>query len=793
MIKALSYTLRMLRQAPLQSAIAIAGLLLGWSCFLSITIFLYRELTYDRFNTKSDRIYRIVYNEKTAEIPGQRHMGTVGPTVAPALKDISPEIESFTRFRYSPDWVVSVGNRRFYEHGVWYADTAVFGIFDFPLIRGQASTALQLPNSVVITKDIARKYFGGEDALGKNLTMNNTIYQVTGVLAEIPSNSHLRFDFLLPFQSFRIPYGYPVTLEDWGWIAFHNYILVRPNTNIPALQSRLAALAGRHFSPNSLKKFRLELQPLNQIYFGDAKDENIPTGNSTYLLVLASAAFLIILAASFNFANLFSAMSIARAKEAGIRRMLGAGKFAIAWNISRMALLLVFFTLLLALALLPLWTRFAPWSVSNVPLPLQAWIIGSLGLLLLAAFIALASGAYPSLLLSGLRFSNLLKGAFKVGQTGTVLRKALLAGQFVVSLSLMCSVVVISRQMAYLFSVDPGYAKDQLLLIHMPGESLARDYPSLKQRLLANPQIRGVTAGGGRLDGSNGTVPIIAENTAPGGEPMNIMSVSFDFFATTGIRLIEGHEFTGGHPGDTTQGVILNESAAKALGWRPGTAIGKRIRIDNILTDGRVMAIVKDFNFSSLHDPITPLVLYYPKSRVEDVYVRFSGGTNLPAVISSINRDWDAVAPSLPFDFTLMSDHLAGLYREDAVFEKMFGFFSIIAVLIACLGFYGLLSQDILYRIKEIAVRKLLGAGIPSITRLLLNNYLRLFAVAALIGWPLSFYVMHKWLDEFPYRLSIPWYLFPVAGAALLLLSILSVTWLIFRAANANPVKALKT
>jgi putative ABC transport system permease protein len=775
----------------MQTLVAVSGLLLGWSCFISIGLFLYHEMTHDEFHQKHRRIFRVNYNEQIADIAGQRHLGTVGSTVGPAMKNAFPEVEEFVRFRYSPDWIVRFGNTRFYEHAVWYVDSSVFNVFDFPLSEGNSATALSLPHHVVITKEVAKKYFGHQEAMGKTLTMNNEEYKVTGVLEEIPSNSHIRFDFLLPFQSFRVPFGYPTNLNDWGWISFYNYVLLKPGTNEKMLERKLNQLAKQHFSARAVSRFRFELQPLNKIYFGDAKDENLAGGNKTYMLILSLSAVMILLTAGFNFTNLFSAMSLVKAKELGIRKMLGAGRKNLVWNINRSAILIVISTLMLSILLMPLWSNRVPWSVSFTDITAGVALIGFLILLVIGVAMGLLAGLYPSLFLSGYDFQQLLQGSFRVSRKGIMLRKMMLVGQFIISICLLCSVVIISGQMNYLKKMNPGFARDELMLIHIPGSEVTNNFESLRVLLSKNPNVSSVSLGGGRLDGTNGDVPIFTEKSYPVGEPMNIMSVSFDFFRTAGIPVIRGREFTRDRAYDTLLGVILNETAVKRLGFTNETALGKQVTVGEILIRGEVMGVVKDFNYSSLHNSVAPLVLYYPKSHIEDIFLRYRGG-DAAAIIASVARDWNAVLPSLPFDYQFMNDNLAALYRTDKVFENMFRFFSVMAILIAFLGFFGLLSQDVIYRVKEIAIRKVLGARVSGISVLLLKKYLWLLAIANLVAWPVSYYYMRQWLNEFPYRESIHWILFPLAGLAFLTLAILSVGLLTRKAATANPVSSLR-
>ncbi len=650
---------------------------------------------------------------------------------------------------------------------------------------------MNLTNSVVITKEMAKKYFGREAALGKTLTMNDQEYKVTGVLKEIPVNSHIRFDFLLPFQSFKVPYGYPTSLQDWGWIAFYNYVLLKKGTDVKTLEGKLNLMARQHFSSRATRRFRFELQPLNDIYFGDAKDENIAGGNKTYMLILALSAGLILLAASFNFTNLFSAMSLARAKELGIRKMLGAERKKLAWNINRTAVFITLSTLILSLLCLPLWSKGVPWSVSYMNLSPAAALTGFLILVLAGIAIGLSAGLYPSLFLSGYDFRQLLQGSFKFSKKGIILRKSMLVGQFVISVCLLCCVLIISGQMDYLKKMNMGFAKDELMLIHIPGTEVSKNFEPLRDRLSKNPNVTGVSLGGGRLNGTNGDVPIYTQNNYPVGEPMNIMSVTFDFFKTAGIPIVRGKEFTRERAYDTLRGVILNESAARQLGFTQEAAIGKQITVGDILLHGEVMGVVKDFNYSTLHNRVTPLVLYYPKSHIEDIFLRFRS-SDPGAVVASVVRDWNAILPSLPFDYQFMNDNLAGLYRSDEVFENMFRFFSLMAVLIACLGFFGLLSQDVIYRVKEIAIRKVLGARVSGISVLILKKYVWLLAVAMMIAWPVSYFYMSEWLNGFPYRETIHWFICPLAGFVFLILAVLSVLYLTGKAATANPVVSLR-
>jgi len=784
-------TLRHFGKNKSQLSIAVAGLLLGWSCFISIGFYLNKEFTYDQFHKKSNRIYRVTHNETAGEIPGNRHLATVGPPMGPALKETYPQVEDYVRFRYSPDWIVRHEDKQHYENSVWYVDPSIFNVFSFTLAEGNPDNALALPNNVVITQQMALKYFGSENALGKTLSMNDSEWKVTGVLDPIPANSHLSFDFLLPFQSFRVPYGYPVTLESWGWISFHTYVLLKPDQDAIALQGQFPELIKQHWEEDRAKKFRLELQPLKEIYLGDVKHEQIDSGNATYLWVLGLAALMIMLVASFNFATIFTAIGISRAKEVGVRKILGAPRKHLTWNLQFEAILLVVGSLLVALIALPAWSGIFPWASSIVLSVNEILLMGS-GLLLVALGVGIFSGFYPARLLVHHDFQKLLKGSFKVGKTGIVLRKGMLSAQFIVSISLLSCLLIITSQMDFLKQKDLGYVKDELLLLHVPGEELASNFDALKNELLQSPYVEAVSVGGGRMDGDNGNVPIYTETTAETGEPMAIDAVKFNFFETIGIKLIAGREFSLDQPSDTTSGVLINASASKALGWTPDQALGKKIRVGEIITDGVVIGVLPDFIFGSLHHAIKPLVISYPHTHLQDVYIRFSGN-DLSKIVSSVEANWKKVMPHLPLDYVFMNQHLESLYQKDRDFSQMFNVFAVLAICITCLGLYGLISQDVLYRVKEIGIRKVLGADTLGITGLLLRQFIILIVLANVVAWPLSYYFMNRWLNEFSYHTSISLFIFPMAAMVVLLLSMITVSYLSIKAAMTNPVKSLRT
>lgn len=640
---------------------------------------------------------------------------------------------------------------------------------------------------------MATKYFGTDDPIGKTITMNGeTELVVSAVLEDIPDNSHLKFDFLIPFEAFKVPYGFPVTLESWGWLSFHTYVLLRPGENVKDLEAQLPTLVKEHWLEDRAKRFKLELQPLHDIYLGSVANDQVASGNKSAIYVLGAAGLMILVIAIFNFSNLFAVISISRAKEVGIRKLLGATRANIFGRLQGETLLLTILSLLVTLSLAPLWTGLLPWNFAPEQIATRHLVMGSCVLIIVALLIGIISGLYPAGLLASNSFKKLLGGAFKTSATGIIIRKTMLSGQFVVSIALIVCVIIISRQIDFIKTKDLGFAKDELLLVRMPGDQLTKKYSQLRERLERIPFVSAVSVGGGRMDGENGNVPIYSAGaTDEFGKPMAIDAIAFDFFKTIGVNLLAGREFTLRQPGDTLRGVLLNALAAKELGWTPEEALGKPIRIGEILHDGEVIGVVPDFNFGSLHSTVKPLVISYPRTRLQDIYIRFSNVA--PAnLISSVQSEWQVVAPDIPFDYAFLNLHLESLYNNEQQFSTMFRFFALIAIAIACLGLYALINQDILYRTKEIGVRKILGASVVNIVSLILKQFCLIIIVANVVAWPLAYIFMNEWLSEFAYHIELHWTTFIVAGAAAILMALLTVGYNTIRTALANPVKSIR-
>lgn len=769
------------------------GLVIGFTCCGLISLYVINELSYDRYNENADRIYRVVHNERTAEVPGPRYLGTVGPPVGPALKQKYPQVEEAVRFRYTRERIVRAGEIQNYESRMYYADPSVFKIFSFPFIAGDPSNALTLPNSVVITEEMSHKYFGNEPALDKEILLDNDLpLKVTGVI-KLPATTSLKFDFLLPFETFRVPYGYPVTLNDWGWISFHTYILLKPGTDPKALEAMLPeGIVKENWPEDRAKKFRFELQPITDIYLGEIHHDHdqVAGGNKTYIAVLTVAGLVILLVAAFNFANLFAAMSASRAKEMGVRKVIGAGKSHVVLQLIGEAVCTSALAAFLAVGILPLVQQVFPVQNLFAGITAQQYTYFSVAIVAVSIIAGLAAGLYPSLVLGNFSHSKLLKGSFKTSKAGVAIRKGLVFAQFSISIILISSVFIISSQMEFLMNKDLGYKKDELMLLRMNGEAMTRNFAQLKSRLLQNPSISAVSIGGGRMDGDNGNVGIFVESE-PESRPMSIDAITFDFYKTIGVEMVAGREFTELQPADTLRGVILNQSAVRSFGWTDEEAIGKKIQVGEIVMNGEVIGIVPDFHFGPLRKAIEPLVIYYPRTRLQDIYVRFHSDSP-GELVSEVRSAWNEITPDLPFDYTFLGEHLTSIYKPEKFFSMLFNFFATAAIAIACLGLYGLVSQDVVYRIREIGIRKVFGASVLGISILIVKKFLLIVLIANILAWPIGWVMMQTWLDQFSYHVPLNVYVFPIAGLLTAAMALISVSFKTIAAATANPIKSLR-
>ncbi|MCB0567730.1 MAG: ABC transporter permease, partial [Phaeodactylibacter sp.] len=661
------------------------------------------------------------------------------------------------------------------------------------LAEGDPQAALAYPNTVVLTPAMAQKYFGDEDPMGKILEFGQgRQLRVTGVLASEPERSHLDFDFLVSFETFQVPPGYPVTLESWGWISFHTYLLLKQNAGLAGLESKLNDFVADHYGEERAERVRLRLQPLQDIYFHSGHLMNTQEnrhGNLSYTYGLSAIAILILLVAGFNFLNLATARSLRRAKEVGLRKVLGATSGQVRRQFLGEAFVLTALSFLMSLVLLlALQSPIA--SLLGRPVGMHLSDLRWLGpaFLSLSGAVALGAGFYPALVMSRYEAAATLKGRFQHSSTGSSLRMLLVGAQFVITASLIIGAMAIFQQMEYIRTRDLGYDRQQVVALQLYTPDFMQRFERARQVLAANPRVEAITAGD-VFNNDYGSVPILQPNEqAEEARAMHIFGIYFDYFDALGVDIVEGRGFSRDFPQDTATGIILNETAVRTFGWQE--PLGQRLQVSDIM-EGQVVGVVKDFHFNSLHEPMKPLVLFAPRTIMSNIIVRLRPG-DVAESIASLERDWAAIAPDMPFQLTFIDEQVGRLYEADRRFSRFFLYFTLVSIVLATTGLYSLVRAIVGYRMREVGIRKVLGASLSQLLSLLVGQFLWLALIAGMLAVPLAWWLSNRWLQQFAYRLEPGPGIFILAIVACLALVMLSVVKEALWAARQKPAEVLK-
>ena len=772
--------------------INIFGLTTALICCIVIFTYVKQELTFDRFHENSDQIYRLTFQEINR--PGARHFATTSPPMGPALLETYPEIKEVVRFRFVDSNILQHQDQQFYEYGVAYADPSFLKMFNFPLEKGNAITALNDINSVILTSEMAEKYFGEENPIGKSLTLDNiTTLTVTGVLAPIKQNTHLHFDFIISFQSFSPPPGYPVTVESWGWVSFYTYVRLREGTNPDELQAKFKDFLVTNMGEDVGENRILHLQPLSEVYLNsDLRNASthLLTGNRGYIWAMSAVAAFLLLIACFNFMNLSTAQSIRRGKEVGVRKTLGAQRSGLIRQFLGESILIALLSALLAIIFSIPFSKFVSSllgmefivRLEDFKFIIPIFFVIGLGL-------GMISGLYPALVMSAFKPVKVLKGHFFNKKTRFDIRTVLVVAQFTIAILLIAGSFIIRQQIQFIQERNLGFEQDQLIVLHMDGQELTRRYDLIRQQIESNPNVISAGMGGGLLDGDNGSVPIFSRDAEDNeGYPMNIYGAHFGFFETMGIEFIQGRGFDESYSTDSVSGIVLNEAAAKIFGWE--NPLGKHIQVDQI-TEGQVIGVTKNFNFASLHREIQPLVMFIPPTNMENLFVRVRAGT-FSDMLTSLEQTWEEAVPDFPFHFRFLDEHLDEMYQADQRFFKLVTAFTVLTILIACLGLYGLISHFILQRTKEIGIRKVLGATALQIAFLLSKKFILLVAIANFIAWPITWHLMKSWMQNFAYQTDTNFLIYLLSGLIALTVAWLTMSYKSIKAALINPIYSLR-
>jgi putative ABC transport system permease protein len=787
---------RSLRKNKTSSIINITGLTAGLTCCLLMVLYIQHELSYDKFQNKGDRIARVImeYSFNGGELSKGNYTST---RVFPAFKNNFPEVEEGVRMS-GVMRVVKYGDKLFNEKKFIYADSTFFNIFSFKLLSGNASSVLKSPNMVVITKSTAKKYFDNENPVGKTILVGGSQenYLVTGVSEDCPSNSQIKYDFIASFSSFG-----PAQQETYFDANFTTYLLLKNKDAIASLQGKIGPFMKKEVStgydPGTYINF--ELEPYTRVHLYSKFDGFEPNSNITYIYIIAAIALMILIIACFTYINLSTARSMERAKEVGIRKVSGAFGNQVFWQFISESFLVTIISLLLSFSLaaflLPLFNKLADKNLLIADLLQPVIIFIALCIALVIAFLA---GSYPALILSRFQPVRVLKGSFKNTSSGAWLRKSLIVFQFSISIFLIVATFIIQRQLKYIQNKKMGYDREHVMVMNID-QKIIDKIDLFKTELKSNGDILGVSKA------QSTPVSILGGYAMYKGDQQEQQAMSVkacpvddEYIKVNNLQLIAGTDLSkqdilDANKEDYTKcyyHYILNESAAKALGWKPQEAIGKKMFLGS-QRPGEVRAVIQDFNFASLHNPIEPLVLF-PGGWGNVLLVKTSGN-NLASTISFIEKKWKELAPHRPYEYRFMDDDFAKLYASELKTGKVFNIFSGLAILLACIGLFGLAAFSAQQRIKEIGVRKVLGASVYGLIALLSKDFLKLVVISIIIATPLAWWAMNKWLQDFSYRVTIGWWVFVLAGFIALLIALLTVSSHAIKAALSNPVKSLRT
>ncbi|MGV3558646.1 ABC transporter permease [Larkinella arboricola] len=778
------------------SAINVLGLTVGVTACLLISLYVRHELSYDQFHQKASRVYRLVTDIKT---PTETiNTESTAFAMANAVKTGLPEVEQAVRL-LNRGMLVQRGEHKFQEDRLLYADSALFEVFSFPLLKGNPRTALVAPFSVVLTEKAALKYFGNEDPIGKALMLDGqNSATVTGVVADVPDNSHVKFDILVSMATLTRTFA-PGIDDQWGNFGPITYLLLKEHTNAAAVTSRLPDLLERRagsFMKQNKMQFTLLLEPLTDVYLRSPRHTQGTEGGSlTNIYVFSIVAGFILLIACINFMNLVIARSSERAKEVGVRKVVGAVRSQLTGQFLSESVLLSFIAFILAgilcELLLPAFNTLSGKIISHSLFTDGTYWLTLLGL---AALVGGFAGIYPALVLSSFKPIAVLKGRFVSSSQGILLRRTLVVVQFMISVSLTIGTLVAYRQLNFMRNQQLGFQKDQTLVVSLPD----RDYMLKNQRALRNqmatlPGVQAVTVsshlpGGGSMGAYTEIENKMGEMQAAN---MGLYSVDFDFLPQYGVKVVAGRVFSPKFSTDSTQALVINEAAARALGYHsPDQIIGKRF--SQWGRKGQIIGVVKDFHTSSLRERIEPLTLRIEPSDFSLFSLKVKGA-DVTETIRALERFWKTAVPQRPFDYYFLDQAFDKQYRAEERFGKLFLYFSGLAIFIACLGLFGLTSYTTVQRTKEIGVRKVLGASVPSIVLLLSKDFLKLVLIAVILAAPVAWWAMDTWLRDFAYRINVEWWILVLAGVLAIAIAFLTVSFQSIKAALTNPVKSLRT
>ncbi|MDN3582170.1 ABC transporter permease [Mucilaginibacter flavus] len=783
-------TLRYLWKNKFFSFINIIGLATGICvCFFAL-LYVHFELNHDTYNQKADDIYRLVTDVKTPS--GMSYESTAAP-VGPAMKAAFPEIKDVARV-FMDDMILQSNPNNAMKEEVAYADSSAFKIFSWPLLRGDIKHLFNAPCDVVLSETAAKKYFGNADAMGQTMMINgNTKATVTGIMKDIPYNAHMRVDYIFSIST--------LVDDDWShdWVryGFYTYILLQPGQSMAKLQAKLPAFVKDNYDETSFKH-KLFLEPLKSVYlYGKPRGHRTGTsasGSITNVYIISVIAVLVLFIACFNFINLTTAFSLQRAKEIGVRKVLGASKYQLMLQFFMDAVVLCLVSFIIALLfaslLLPLFNQLTGTIIVD---GIFHHVQHVLWLLALAVVVGILSGAYPALFLSGFKPISSLKGKTGSSGTGLVLRRSLVVAQFSISIFLILATTIVYMQLNFMQNQQLGFQKDHKLVIdYQFSKSINQHTDGIKQQLMAIPGVSMVSLSSSIPGTPNNQYNSIIENGKGENQTMKTDVYFMDdvFLKQYHIDLIAGRNFQKNTALDSMKTMLINEAMLKSLGFKkPEDAIGKHFKQLN--HTGEIIGVIKDFHNHSFLETVQPLTVRVDSSHLTNITIDITSA-DVRGTVQQLEATWKNILPNVPLVYFFADEAYNQQYIAQERFGQLFICFAIVAIVISCLGLLGLSAYNIAQRKKEISVRKVLGASVTNITLLLSADFVKLIVIALLIASPVSWLLMHNWLQSFAYRINIPVWAFISSGLAAIVIALVTISFQSIKAAVANPVKNLK-
>jgi putative ABC transport system permease protein len=783
----LKIAVRHIRKHAGYSLLNVLGLTLGISSALFLIIYVSDEVSYDRYHKNADRIYRV--SSKITETDDQFTWNVAQIPFGPQVVEDYPEVQAFVRFINMPRGLYKYEDKEFVEENFYYADSTLFDIFTYKVLKGEVKSALRDPKKIVLTETVAKRYFGSSDPVGKTLTEGNNTYEVTGVIEDVPFNSHFRFDALAARNNL------PKQLGTWGNFGVFTYLLFPAGIDIKAFETKMQGMYDAHmksiFGPLNIK-IEYILEPITKIHlYSTNPGEPEPTGSITYVYIFGIVAVFLVLIAAMNYMNLATARSTRRAREVGLRKVVGSRRLPLILQFLSESVVLTIISLIISIVLLiVLLPKFNLLAGKSFRLDILFSPVVLISVIVVILVAGIFGGSYPAFFLSRFSPVTVLKGEITQGSAGSLFRKILVVIQFTVSVAMIVCTLVVFRQLNYLKHMDQGFDQKNVISLQL-NQGMIRKYPVLKQTLLGNNDIKYVTSTNTQMgEGSGKLLFNVETDQGMAQRGINFAVVDHDFVETLGIKMISGRDFAQDMPSDTLSSVVVNQTFVNRMGW--SDPIGKKIEAGDANTlRARVIGVMADYHQTGMYNEIESLLLAY-RENGNIIYVKLSGN-NIKETISYIESKWKEVFPDQPFSYAFLSERFNRQFEADEKRGLIFTMFTILAILIASLGLFGLASYMVEQRTKEIGIRKVFGANENVIMRLIARDFIILVAISIIIAIPAAYYFMGNWLENYVYRTKIGILLLFIAALLAIVITFITISYKAYQAAVMNPANSVKT